>query len=62
MSVVTMAMSTSIENKRRPDDAGLQPDVDDDEFGEAARVHERADSESAAIVLAGQRAPPPSRR
>ena len=38
--------------QRRADDAGLQPDVEDDELGETARIHERADAERAAIVLA----------
>ena len=47
-----MAMSTSIENSAGADDAGRKADVEDDELGEAARVHERADAERAAIVLA----------
>ena len=34
------------------DDAGLQADVHDDEFGETARVHQRADAKRAAVVLA----------
>ena len=54
ITVVTIAITSSMVNSCRADQAGIEADLHHDQFHQAARVHQRAGREAVAPAVAGQ--------